>query len=742
MHVAIARAAEEHDWLASGSHYSRGGAPDDAMRVLGAAAYKALGTGAWGAATAVVASTPGVVPPPAVEVIRARSLIADGRAPEALDVLASLEAHVHNESDLAILRLTRANGLHITGEHDELVRQLGLVIEGQSTPVLAKRIAHSWLQMLFANRGGSIPAAAQSMQDLAQDVTSQGLFYFAGVALHNAAGALLAMGRFEEASVSAANALAFLGKSSTRVAFVSSTRMIIAHAAFETGQLDRSLQLAQEISNSPSVTSDALAEGGYLAALMGRRELADTWLGQYMSRAVPGLTEPGAQFQALQGRLALAISRGDWPATRSLIGKSKTLATVEIDGLSRVALADAITAAATWQSDAVERAERALTLIERQGSWRWGTRARIVDAVARRSRDLVDGHCREAAKGSVASLLETAPAIVESLDLFDEAPEWLLDAVLSTPSHWLPILRRRVEAPSSRSAYVAASLIAEFGVMEDAGRLKDFEQRDSASRRRRGLVARLTRRISPTVRVHDLGLVTCDIGPRSIELSEARRRAAALLLYLISRSGQSAVRDLVMEDLWPDQPPQSALNSLHQTLFFLRRLLEPWQEDGISSAYVRMEADIVLLNQDLFQIDSVAFQRQATSIMGSRQCAELGPSILRLYSGTFAPEFEYEPWAEDWRTHVHATYLRLADATTRELLDRRDIDEATDLLAQVVTLDPSALELRGRLVSCLALLGSKDAAAAQYRGLVAAYERELGEPPPTYTELTKEQRDL
>jgi two-component SAPR family response regulator len=151
-----------------------------------------------------------------------------------------------------------------------------------------------------------------------------------------------------------------------------------------------------------------------------------------------------------------------------------------------------------------------------------------------------------------------------------------------------------------------------------------------------------------------------------------------------------------------------------------------------------MEADVVLLNPDLFQIDSVAFQRQAAAIIGSKQCSELGPSMLRLYKGTFAPEFEYEPWAEDWRTHVHTTFLRLADATTRDLLDLGDTDEAIDLLTQVVALDPSALELRGRLVTCMAMLGSKDAAAAQYRGLVAAYERELGEAPPSYTELTKE----
>jgi DNA-binding SARP family transcriptional activator len=306
------------------------------------------------------------------------------------------------------------------------------------------------------------------------------------------------------------------------------------------------------------------------------------------------------------------------------------------------------------------------------------------------------------------------------------------------PAHWLPIFRQRLRSSTRPPALPAAMLLADFGTIDDASLLKEFEQRKTSSRRRRGLVAKLARRVSPTVRVHDLGLSTCEIGGRLVELSEARRRAAALLIYLVTRPSQSAARDQVMEDLWSEQPPQSALNSLHQTMFFLRRLLEPWQEDGLTSAYVRMDADVVLLNPELFQIDSVAFVRQATSLISARQAPTQGPGLLRLYRGTFAPEFEYEPWAEDWRTQVHSTFLRLADVASRELIQVGDIAEATDLLTHVTSMDPTALDLRGRLVQTMAMLGAKDAAAAQYRGLVTAYDREVGEPPPPFTDLVGE----
>ena len=156
MHVAIARAAEEHDWLASGSHYSRGGAPDDAMRVLGAAAYKALGTGAWGAATAVVASTPGVVPPPAVEVIRARSLIADGRAPEALDVLASLESRGVKDSDLPLVSIARSAAHHTLGQVGALADEALSIRQRAQPGSVTELVGYAWGHMAVAFQGGPI----------------------------------------------------------------------------------------------------------------------------------------------------------------------------------------------------------------------------------------------------------------------------------------------------------------------------------------------------------------------------------------------------------------------------------------------------------------------------------------------------------------------------------------------------------------------------------------------------------
>jgi DNA-binding SARP family transcriptional activator len=193
-----------------------------------------------------------------------------------------------------------------------------------------------------------------------------------------------------------------------------------------------------------------------------------------------------------------------------------------------------------------------------------------------------------------------------------------------------------------------------------------------------------------------------------------------------------------MEAMWPDQTPKSALNSLHQTIFFLRRELEPWYEDGLTADYVHMDAELVRLDRDLFQVDSIAFARQSAEILARNSAAAHGPAMLALYRGSFAPEFEYEDWAVEWRTHLHTAFLRLAHATARDLLSQRRYGEVVEVLTPVTAIDPQAFDIRSTLVGCLAVSGASDAAMAHYRSLAAAHEKELEVPARSFQEIVED----
>ena len=230
--------------------------------------------------------------------------------------------------------------------------------------------------------------------------------------------------------------------------------------------------------------------------------------------------------------------------------------------------------------------------------------------------------------------------------------------VVSLASH-LEALHRD---PSSASCNVAASLLADFGAMEDAGPQGLWSNAMGTSRCRR-TKQRLTRRaLGPSSQGPRPGLVTCEVGPDRIEPVRGCM-TAALLLYLTSRSGQSAVRDLIMEDLWPDQLPQSALNSPSNAV--LPSTLPGAMAGRRHSVRVCPNGSRRCTRTSTLPTGTERpFQRQAHGNHEPTARGELGSFHASV--GAWPSLTTSMILAEDWRTRVHATYPRSLTQTTRE----------------------------------------------------------------------------
>ena len=95
----------------------------------------------------------------------------------------------------------------------------------------------------------------------------------------------------------------------------------------------------------------------------------------------------------------------------------------------------------------------------------------------------------------------------------------------------------------------------------------------------------------------DLGRVEVFLGPDRLKI--VRRKVLGLLCFLSSRPTMAATRDEVLEALWPDLAPDTAGNSLHQTIYFLRRVFEPDYREGLSAGYVTYDGELVALSEAL-----------------------------------------------------------------------------------------------------------------------------------------------
>lgn len=737
MHAAIARAAEHTAWLTAAKHYAMAGKHDVAMRVLGSAASEALGAGAWGAAVAVIALMPNTTPPPAVEIVKARALLAQGRSEQALLRLGHIQKATLGPTDRALLALTKAAAHHLDGNVAELIHEVAEIAEDGEVEPPIRDVTIAWRQLLVASQGGCISDASESLQQLAVSQRALGLRYFAGVASHNAAGAELARGRYDDADRLAHEALVQLERVSDGGGIVASTRSVIATAAAERGLLPEALRLAAAAAGEPGATADAIAEAAYLHALSGRPERAHAYLAKFDRGDAPWSRELPSRAQACHARLVLHVSEGNLTLAGEALLALEGMEAADIDARARTAVARATLALLRDDDGAATLAEEAVTACREQHAWRWMSRARILDAASRH-----DGHdlalwIHEADTDAPLALLELADVISMLVGTLSSVPDALERSIIQATPRWVRALGRQVVKGRNSSASAAAALVARFGTLDDAQLLRDFDRSGRLKSRKRGYLSQLIRRVSPTVRVHDLGSMSYEVGERVITLTETRRKAASLLLFLVTRPSLTASREQVMEGLWPDQSPKSATNSLHQTLFHLRRDIEPWYEDGFTADYVRIESEMVILDSELFQVDSVAFQRQVADILKTGSAKSRGPEMLRLYRGYFAPEFEYEEWSEAWRATLHGAYLHLAQSTAADLVRDGQYQMAVDVLTLVTTIDPAAFELRATLVACLAALGSSDAAQAHYKALAAQHGRDLGVAIAPFDEIIR-----
>jgi DNA-binding SARP family transcriptional activator len=341
---------------------------------------------------------------------------------------------------------------------------------------------------------------------------------------------------------------------------------------------------------------------------------------------------------------------------------------------------------------------------------------------------------------SKLSSLVLADAIGAGLGLLGDIPADLVDFMRTWPNRWLPVLRRVVQGPDREAGLVAAEVLASQGTVADVAVLTAFERRHVRQAARRTFSRRLARHANPTMVVHDLGRLQLQLGHRIVPLSKTRRKAASLLAYLAARPTHSATRDQVLEAMWPNQSPEGAANSLHQTLFFLRRDIDPWYEDGHSVDYVVVEPDVVFLDPELVQVDSSAFFRQISAALASENLADVSVPILRDYQAKFALDFEYEDWSAAWRDQLHALFLQACQSTSEALVAAGRHQLAIDIVGRALLIDPAALELEARLVVALHRSGATTAAGHQYGHYAKSYEAETGDPAPDLKALLASSR--
>ena len=231
-----------------------------------------------------------------------------------------------------------------------------------------------------------------------------------------------------------------------------------------------------------------------------------------------------------------------------------------------------------------------------------------------------------------------------------------------------------------------------------------------------------------------LGPLEMRLGERVLPLSSGRQRT--LLALLLLRPGEVVSIDRLIDGLWGDRPPPTAIDALQVYVSRLRKVLP--------EGTVLTEGPGYRLAVAGEQIDAGRFERLAgegrAALMerDPERSARLLRDALDLWNGPALADFAYEPFAQ-------GEIARLEELRVGTLEERIEADlacggaaELVGELEALVGAHPLRERLRGQLMRALYRSGRQAEALQAYQDARHALVDELGiEPSPALRDLER-----
>ena len=736
VHARIAAAAELTDWAVSAHHYAAAARTGDLARVLEGSTPAILGSGAYARAEELARALPPELTGPWLEVIVARHELKRGdteagrqRALRIWDTVSATPRHAMAPFTLSVLLAASYD----MGDVSDVVERAAELL-GATTDQSLIDIALATSATALSSVDGSLVKAERFLKDCAETQDRLGHRHYYGIALLNLGWVQRARGYADAALASAREALAEF-QSSASGSEAAAARTVIAWALAHQGLASASSQELRTamVDVAPPFRAEIETEAADVIstyddpvhALALLRGIPETASAPAPIRAYMALVE--AETHCHLGDLAAATACLDRIPRRSLSGYPGFAA--------RVALTRAMVECLSGTSSATTAVEEAGAMADAQGADGLVVIASLLSALASGDRSRVDMAMRRTLERDPAIASVTADAVVDRGGLLAQGVfPLVVEEAAQRPKRWLPALRRAVSSGRPADRHAAARLLERIGTVEDVPRLRALSRELKGEHRYPELGRALARRVAPRVFVEDQGRVVVGVGDRLIPGTEIRRKVLALLCFLLAQPGMSATRDRILEALWPEADPDQALNSLHQTAYFLRRVFEPAYKEDLSPGYLHHEADVVWLDPDL--VDSRSLRcGTALRSLGPAPSTDDVDRIAAEYRGRFALDFAYEDWASNHRETMHARYLELMERAVTVETDAGHVDRAIRLAQRALDVDPEAEQIEVCLLRLYRMTGAHAAAAEQYAHYASVMRDQLGIEPPALEDL-------
>jgi len=241
------------------------------------------------------------------------------------------------------------------------------------------------------------------------------------------------------------------------------------------------------------------------------------------------------------------------------------------------------------------------------------------------------------------------------------------------------------------------------------------------------------------MRIRALGPLVVSLDGRELPFGQWKsKRALRLFQLLLSRRFRWIPQEQALELLWPDADPAKAKNNLRQSVYLLRKTLEPELDEARRSHYVRHRNEACRLEPgeghgyDVEEFEAALDEADGKWKENEREAAvSLYEQALDLYRGDFLCESPYEDIAVEEREHLRDR-LRRAIARLLEAYESAGkFDRVPTLCRRAIAMDSFDEDVHRHLISAQIALGNRREALEDFHRYEEMMIRELDLLPST-----------
>ena len=226
-----------------------------------------------------------------------------------------------------------------------------------------------------------------------------------------------------------------------------------------------------------------------------------------------------------------------------------------------------------------------------------------------------------------------------------------------------------------------------------------------------------------------------------IELDLGPPQQATLLTLLLLGAGRPISTSEIIDLIWGDDMPSSALNIVHKYVGTLRRVLEPDLPPRAAGSYIHRRGNSYLLDLGETALDLVAFRGHVTAARAA--AADGNPEVavdayvraLHHWRGPTGDGLTWGPRATSLFTGINEEFLGGCVEAAGAAMAQGRVREVLQPLRLAAWMAPYHEEVQASLVLALAASGQQADALSVYESVRAGLVGELGvEPGPALRE--------